>query len=219
MNAGSRFLLAGSVLLSAAWTALGQQLPPRLPTPPVALSVPKPLPPPPSATDLFSQPERFHRIHPQPQPPVAVYFPGVPYFTLAPPIGVAQGYLPAPTVASGGLRLDTEPETAQVFVDRYYVGIAGDFGARGHVLDLSTGSRRIELRLAGYVTISFDVNIAPNQIVRYRGDLQALPLSPPPAPGRASTAVYVIPNCYAGDRPPIGTLPPGCDLKQMRVRR
>ena len=40
---------------------------------------------------------------------------------------------------------------------------------------------------------------------------------PPPVPGVPKT-FYVIPRCYAGDKPPEpGALPPGCDLAALRI--
>jgi hypothetical protein len=45
----------------------------------------------------------------------------------------------------------------------------------------------------------------------------AAPPSPPPLPGKPKT-FYVIPGCYAGDRPPQpDRLPKGCDRSRMRV--
>jgi hypothetical protein len=39
----------------------------------------------------------------------------------------------------------------------------------------------------------------------------------PPAPGKPKT-FYVIPGCYAGDRPPeLAWLPTGCDMSKIRV--
>jgi hypothetical protein len=128
--------------------------------------------------------------------------------------------------ARGGLVLQTIPDMAQVFVDGYYVGLAEEFGLRGRAMDVSAGSHRIELRAPGYEQLAFSVIIEPNDIVRYRGDMQPLATlatkptvvfvsSPPPAP----RSFYVIPNCYAGDKPPSGTLPKGCDLKDLQTRK
>jgi hypothetical protein len=124
-----------------------------------------------------------------------------------------------PSVARGGLRLETTPGSAQVYVDGYYVGLADDFGISGRALDLEAGPHRIELRADGYSTLAFSVNIIPNQTTRYRGDLQRIAATaPPPAAPATPKLTYVIPNCYAGDRPPARPLPSGCDLKQMRTR-
>jgi hypothetical protein len=136
--------------------------------------------------------------------------------------------------AQGGLKFETSSSgSAQVFVDGNYVGIVDDFGLRGRPLDLTVGPHHVELRATGYVTVTFDVNIAANQVSRYRGDLQPLtapalmPSGPsgtsgPSGPSAANVAsapqkFYVIPNCYAGNRPPTQPLPRGCAIAQMRV--
>ena len=115
--------------------------------------------------------------------------------------------------------LQTIPDIAQVFVDGYYVGLAEEFGLRGKAMEIAAGTHRLELRAPGYETLAFSVMIAPNEIVRYRGDMQ--PLSPArPAPVASAPSApktfYVIPNCYAGDKPPSGALPKGCDPKKLR---
>ena len=220
MRAGSRPILAAAILLAVSRLAAAQQfsLPP-LPPPPVALTVPRPLPPPAGSLDLYTRPDNFHRIDPQPQLPV--FIPGpvgyLPMYVLG---RTARPTSSQPTPVLGGIRLEAEPASAQVYVDGYYTGIVDDFGIRGRILDLPVGPHRIELQAAGYVTLSFQVNIAPNQIVRYRGDLQRLaapPSTPPATAPQARTSVYVIPNCYAGNRPPTAALPRGCDPRRMRV--
>lgn len=124
-----------------------------------------------------------------------------------------------PALQKGGLRLETQPGSAQVFVDGYYVGIVEDYGLRGQVLELTAGSHHIELRAPGYALLPFDVHITANQTSRFRGDLQVVTPSPAPPSVAANTApakkFYVIPNCYAGDRPPTRTLPRGCDLSKL----
>ena len=126
--------------------------------------------------------------------------------------------------ARGSLVLETVPDRAQVFVDGYYVGLAEEFGPGGRALNLSAGAHRIELRAPGYETLTFSVMIEPNGIVRYRGDMQRI-ATKPAAPSRrrsspvAAKSFYVIPNCYAGDKPPTGTLPKGCDLKNLQTRK
>ena len=93
------------------------------------------------------------------------------------------------------------------------------------------GSHRIELRAAGYETLAFSVMVEPNDTVRYRGDLQPLNTKPTGSSisrsgirrvaenPRARKNFYVIPNCYAGDKPPSGTLPKGCDMKKLQTRK
>jgi hypothetical protein len=213
---------------------------PTLPSAPAALSVPNPFGPPPGTLDLYQRPDNFHNLSQQPMFfPGSSFFPGYGYggtdsFLQGPYGASGSGYYPQAlgdsrqvgplrTFAKGGLRLETEPGTAQVFVDGYYSGLVEDYGLRGTILELPAGSHHIELRAPGYALLPFDVNIIPNQTSRFRGDLQ-LVTPPQRAPSAATTSAavrkyYVIPNCYAGDRPPTGALPAGCDKTKMREVR
>jgi hypothetical protein len=127
--------------------------------------------------------------------------------------------------ARGGLVLHGVSPSAHVFVDGHYVGLAQDFEPGTGVIALDAGPHHVELRAAGYETLAFSVRIDPNSLVRYQGDMQRLRIPPAaagpaaaPAPA-AAKSVYVIPNCYAGDRPPSGTLPKGCDVKKLENRK
>jgi hypothetical protein len=212
---------------------------PTLPSAPAALAVPNPFGPPPGTIDLYQRPDNFHNLVQQPFP---IFFPGPSFFPgygfggpdpYAPgPYG--PGYYAQATAASpqagpmrafakGGLRLETEPGTAQIYVDGYYTGVVEDYGLRGRILELAAGSHHIELRAPGYAVLAFDVNIIPNQTSRFRGDLQLL-ASPSPTPSAVTASAaprkyYIIPNCYAGDRPPTGALPAGCDRTKIREVR
>ena len=133
-----------------------------------------------------------------------------------------------PRVASarGGLLLETLPDLAQVYVDGFYLGLAHEFVLRGRAIDLTAGAHQVELRAPGFETLAFSVLIAPNETLRYRGDMQALSSRQAgqavivvPSQPAASKNVYVIPNCYAGDKPPDSALPEGCDVGRMRVFR
>lgn len=221
MKSGSRLILAAAILLAASRIASAQQfsLPPLAP-PPVALAVPRPLAPPAGSLDLYARSDNFHTIAPQQQLPL--FIPGPVGYVPAYVLGHGTQNISAPPTSNpGGIRFETRPGSAQVYVDGYYTGIVDDYGISGRILDLSVGPHRIDLQVSGYLTLSFQVNIAPNQIVRYRGDLQRLtpPPSPPPASAPlARTSVYVIPNCYAGNRPPRTALPRGCNPRDMRVQ-
>ena len=91
-------------------------------------------------------------------------------------------------------------------------------GCAERAIDVDGGAHRIELRAPGYETLTFSVMIEPNGLVRYRGDMQPIATKPaavaaPPQPTAAAKSFYVIPNCYAGDKPPSGALPKGCDSR------
>ena len=131
--------------------------------------------------------------------------------------------------ARGGLLLQGAlPSAAQVYIDGHYIGLAEEFGVNRGAIPLDAGAHRVELRAPGYDTLAFSVMVEPNSLVRYRGDMQQLttkpaaPATPPAAPAASAApkSFYVIPNCYAGDKPPSGaSLPKGCDVKNVQTRK
>jgi hypothetical protein len=63
------------------------------------------------------------------------------------------------------------------------------------------------------------VRIAADETLFYRRDMQATarPVTPPAPPGVPKT-FYVIPGCYAGDKPPqADRLPANCDAANART--
>jgi len=79
----------------------------------------------------------------------------------------------------------------------------------------------MELRAAGYRGVLLDVRIVTGETVTREADLAAAqPVAPPLAPARTGAApstFYVIPGCYAGDRPPErDDLPSGCEIDELR---
>lgn len=260
MKAGSLAFFAPAVLLVTVSLSGAQQPPPlpppkpALPPPPASLSVPDPLAGfRPGPRDLYQSPDgsdRFQHLSRYPAPPPVVpgiYFPGPYYYpslyhhyiaeTHATYVRLHDMYKPSHdrVVARGGMMLLTLPTQALVFVDGYYAGLAEEFGSQGRLLEMDAGPHRVEIRAPGYETLAFSVMISPNDVVRYRGDMQPLrtqaavaPAAAAPAPAAAAPAaaaarvaksVYVIPNCYAGDKPPSGTLPEGCDRKKLQTRK
>jgi hypothetical protein len=116
----------------------------------------------------------------------------------------------------GVIFLDVEPGSVDVYVDGFFVGPADDFALNG--LTLRAGRHWIDLRSAGYETLTLPVNITAVQAVRYRGALSAARTTPPSTePSRSPQTMYVITGCYAGNRPPAASaLPPGCDISRVR---
>ena len=252
MKAGSFAVFAPAMLLASVSLA-GAQQPPRppvapMPPAPAALSVPNPFAGlHPGPRDLFQSPDgsdRFHHLsqNPAPPPPIVflpgVYFPGPYYYPGSVPapynetsmaetyrMSMAETYRRRQREAArGGLVLTSVPDMAQVYVDGYYVGLAEEFGQRGRAINLDAGAHQVELRAPGYETLTFRVVIEPNDLVRYRGEMQPTATKPaavttPPQPTAVTRSVYVIPNCYAGDKPPTGTLPKGCSLKNLQTRK
>jgi hypothetical protein len=141
--------------------------------------------------------------------------------------GYADGYAPYAYVDTvpnepiplreGRLSLYISPSSSQVFVDGYYVGTVADFQDRG--LWLEPGPRRIELRADGYETATFDVRIIEDETVNYRRDLARVSArAEAPVVAAVPKTFYVVPGCYAGDRPPAsGRLPTGCSARNVRT--
>ena len=216
-----------------------------LPPTPAALSVPDPFagfrqgP-----RDLYRSPDgsdRFQHMSGYPAHPIVLppmysspyYWFGYPYGTpyyetsLAETyrMSMAESYLWRQRAAvRGALVLDGPPRAAQVFVDGHYAGLAEEFGVAGGTINLDAGAHHIELRAPGYETIAFNVTIEPNSLVRYRGEMQRAPanaaaaVTPAQPAAVAAKSFYVIPGCYAGDKPPSGGLPKGCDAKNLQKR-
>jgi PEGA domain-containing protein len=119
--------------------------------------------------------------------------------------------------ADGYLRLDVEPESAQVYVDGFYAGTVGDF-RRGGGRAVDAGPHRVELRAEGYDSQSVELRVRANDVLSYRGTLNRVDDRPQL---RASAAqpktFYVIPRCYAGtSKPTAERLPAGCRLSDLR---
>jgi hypothetical protein len=231
MKAGFLAAVVAGCLMAAGNSAAQSAVP----NMPAALSVPNPLAGlQPGPVDLYKvdrdpseqtpRPtnDRFQKLtHPNPLfvPDHGLISVGLwPYAVVGyhqPPPRVRQ-----PIVERGGLRFDTLPGNAQIFVDGSYVGIVEDYRG-GRALDLSAGLHRISLRAPDYEPLDFDVRIIANQTVRYRGDMtRPVPIastSPRPSPIAQAKTYYVIPNCYAGDRAPTRPLPRGCDIKDLRT--
>jgi hypothetical protein len=124
----------------------------------------------------------------------------------------------APDESLGRLFFDTEPLSAQIIVDGIPAGTVADY--RGVGMLLTEGVRQVELRAPGFQTATFDVDIMSQQPAVHRGDLTPLRRTAEAAAAvkRGSDKFYLIPGCYLGNRPPSEvSLPPGCDLTQVRT--
>lgn len=76
----------------------------------------------------------------------------------------------------GGLSFDITPASAQVSVDGVFVGAVDDFNAMSEPLLLAPGTHYVEIRLAGYRTVTFDVTVASGEVTPYQGTLERLRL-------------------------------------------
>jgi hypothetical protein len=130
---------------------------------------------------------------------------------------VLDRYMRGENNTDGYLRLDVEPESAQVYVDGFYAGTVGDF-RRGGGRALDAGPHRVEFRAEGYDSQSVELRVRANDVLSYRGTLNRVDDRPQL---RVSTAqpktFYVIPRCYAGtSKPQAEQLPAGCRLSDLR---
>ena len=131
----------------------------------------------------YPYPATVYPPYPQPGYPPTPYpsaaYPSSPYPSSdsqapaypAPPgsIGV-QG--PNQQARTGGLSFEITPDTAEVFVDGSYMGTVGQFTPTSQPLGLTAGRHRVEIRAPGYLTMDFDVDIVPGQVIPYQGVLE-----------------------------------------------
>jgi hypothetical protein len=124
--------------------------------------------------------------------------------------------------ADGRLQLRVAPGDASVYVDGEYEGTADDLREPGTLL--RAGTHRVRLEASGYASYTFDVRIGEGETATRRAtlDREAAPGTVAPrlltgvAPPSVKT-MYVIPRCYAGDKPPDPAT--HCDLTQLRTIR
>jgi hypothetical protein len=122
------------------------------------------------------------------------------------------------SVGVGFLQLRISPADALVYVDGILEGTAADLRWPGS--SLRPGTHRVRLEATGYQVLTFDVRITDGQTVSFSQVLDratALPsraVSPDPV---VAKTMYVIPRCYAGDKPPDASS--GCDLTKLRTIR
>ncbi|HEY7173034.1 MAG TPA: PEGA domain-containing protein [Vicinamibacterales bacterium] len=149
----------------------------------------------PVATRVYVEPRMYAYARPRVVVPVVVY--PRPYYVFQPrffigfgiyagvpiPYPVAYGYpayvYGAPPVAAvpppdsyGGIALEITPDNADVAVDGSFVGNAQDFSPTRQPLTLAPGRHHIELQAPGMEPLAFDVDVAPGQVIPYRGTLQ-----------------------------------------------
>ena len=75
----------------------------------------------------------------------------------------------------GNLWLAVEPNSAQVYVDGFYVGTVEESHRTPTGLSLAPGWHRLEFRAPGYVTPAVNVTVEPSRMARYEGELKKLP--------------------------------------------
>jgi hypothetical protein len=77
----------------------------------------------------------------------------------------------------------------------------------------------VEISAPGYQTVTFDVRVPENDTVTFTRDLEpaADRLTPEPVTV-PHKALYIVPMCFIGDRPPLlSDMPAGCRVEDVRV--
>ena len=109
------------------------------------------------------------------------YYPYYPYYSynLYPPYGSVSSGADASRSGAvldqtnmGGLSFEITPSNAELFVDNVRVGTVGEFTSTTQPLGLLAGHHHIEIRAAGYQTISSDVDIIAGQVIPFQGSLE-----------------------------------------------
>ena len=123
--------------------------------------------------------------------------------------------------AGGRLLLRVAPGDALVYIEGEYEGSADDLRAPGALL--RAGSHRVRLEARGYVSHTFDVRVGDGETVTHRTTLDPAVTSTPGQSEPVASAsqpktMYVVPRCYAGDKPP-DPATTRCDLTQLRTIR
>ncbi len=75
---------------------------------------------------------------------------------------------------AGQLRLKVKPAHGQVYVDGYYVGEVDSFDGVLQRLAIEAGAHRVEIRAAGYETVTFDIMVTPGETVTYKGEMKRI---------------------------------------------
>jgi hypothetical protein len=77
-----------------------------------------------------------------------------------------------PGEAYGGLSFDITPDTAEIYIDGENAGQVADFTPSAQPLTVGAGEHHIEIDAPGYRPMAFDVDVAPGQVIPFRGDLE-----------------------------------------------
>ena len=98
-----------------------------------------------------------------------------PWYGGYPVVDMQSSYSSPSNDDEGSLRLKIKPRNAEVYVDGYYTGLVDDFDGIFQRLHLDSGPHRIEVRAAGYETLTFEVRITPDHTTTYQGEMKRLP--------------------------------------------
>jgi hypothetical protein len=79
-----------------------------------------------------------------------------------------------PGTASGSVSFEITPSTAEVYIDGKYVARVSDLGPTTQPLALTPGRHHVEIRAAGYQTLTIEADVVAGQVIPYRGTMQAV---------------------------------------------
>lgn len=96
---------------------------------------------------------------------------GHPACPLGATIAVDIGAVAGRSEKTGHLRLLVEPASAEVYIDGFYGGTAGDFVHTARHTRLTAGTHRVEIRAAGYWSPRFEIEIEAGRTAVWRGAL------------------------------------------------
>jgi hypothetical protein len=102
---------------------------------------------------------------------------GYPVYGMAEPVPTYpdNGYYGSPNGYSdnsanyGGVTFDLQPTNAAVYVDGKFIGTVAEFSPQQPPLSLTLGRHHVDLRLAGFQTMSFDMDVVAGQVTPYQG--------------------------------------------------
>jgi hypothetical protein len=123
----------------------------------------------PVAFPYYYGPYPYGAAYPYPYP--APYPYAAPPPAASPQAGNGVSVQPSAT-NSAGVSFEITPADADVYVDGGYIGHVSDFGPQSEPLALAPGRHRIEIRRAGYQTLSFDADAVAGEVIPYQGTMQ-----------------------------------------------
>ncbi len=100
--------------------------------------------------------------------PLIVPYPGWPWWTYPYDYPAAMPWRVYADWERASVRVDVSPNDAQVYVDRYYVGVVDDFDGLFQRLTLRPGPHLIEIRKTGFRTLVAEVRLYPGESITYR---------------------------------------------------
>lgn len=99
-------------------------------------------------------------------------YPNAPQGSYAPPVSGDSIAGQADQANMGGLSFEITPADAQLFIDGRPAGTVGEFTPTSQPLGLPAGRHHVEIRAAGYRTMSVDVDIVAGQVIPYQGTME-----------------------------------------------